>query len=241
MGFSLYAHDNREFWPVRITGTAGSYSRPAHACEGYTLEYYLSKYLGKELRDYGTNAGNTTVIGRLFICPASDIVAASTTGTNKIYISPNYPSHGFGANCYTGLYYHYQGDNSDLFVNPTSNSLPSWRPGFFKGWQTQVPVQYCCRNRETGVSAPTGLDGVCRESFHFPGGRPTAFIDGHVTVLNNKYYKVNYQAIMSSNWRTPATDFPPLKNIHAWFQNSEIGAQGTAAFGGGNRFALSEY
>jgi prepilin-type N-terminal cleavage/methylation domain-containing protein len=246
LAFSMYEKDNRGHWPQSYAYVSAanpfSYQR---TCEGYALECLISKYLGKDMGEYQGAATKQVVFGKVFICPASDVTTTINFSPPSTYGGSGYTSASMGSghyrenNCYTGLYYHWNGDVGRLLDPTTSstfNALPSWRPNFFKGWQTQVPVQYCSMNRY-GPSGP--FAGITARSFHYPGGRPTAFIDGHVSVLKNPWYKgqpvsstADAQNIMSSN---------ASPNIHTWFKNSEIGTQGTAVFGGGNRFALSEY
>ena len=221
--FSMYEKDNRGMWPVLMIGT--SYKR---TCEGYSLEVCLSRYLGKEIIP-SFAASSQKVYGKIFICPASDITTTQLNGANSLaYVSANSASHYREDNCYTGLYYHWNGDHAHkLDPTYTAATVPSWRPRFFKGWQTQVPVQFCSMNRYGGA-----LTGVCKRSFHYPGGRPTVFIDGHVAVLKNVYYIGDSQNVMSSN---------ASPNVHAYWEVSTTGSDGLPYYGGGNRFALSEY
>ena len=226
LAFSLYEKDNRGLWPILLT-SGPTYRR---TCEGYSLEVLLSKYLGKEIIP-SFAASSQKVFGKVFICPASDVTTAPLNGPNSLaYVSDVAASHYREDNCYSGLYYHWLNDTAHAATIPTwtNATVPSWRPRFFKGWQTQVPVQYCSMGRY-GIA---GVGGVSGPSFHYPNGRPTAFIDGHVAVLHNKLYQNGAQNIMSSN---------ASPNIHAYFETSTTGSNGLPYYGGGNRFALSEY
>jgi prepilin-type N-terminal cleavage/methylation domain-containing protein len=236
LGFILYAQDNRGRWPIRFTGTTYPFGRP-RTSDGWQLELMISKYLGKQLSDDGA-ATRQQVFGKVFICPASDVVAARTAGSNWVYTASAAPSHYRESNCYQGLQYHFQEDDSaydaDPSIKATQIKIPSYRPSFFRGWHTQVPMQFCSMGRYAGTTPP---DGLVRESFHFPGGRPVVFIDGHVSILNNKYYKGNYQNIMSSN---------AMPNVHQYFENQyetglPIGTPPGRKYGGCNRYALSEF
>lgn len=228
-GFTQYALANRGRWPIMITGTAPSLNY-VRSCENYTLEVMLSPYIGPKVLSLTGDASIQRVAGGVWICPSSDIKAVSTNGNNLAYTSDNFPGHYREINSYTGMYYHWNGDEAKraTLANPAVALAPSYRPKFFKGWEVQVPVQFCSMNRVYGLAS---LDGIIQKSFHYPRGRPTVFIDGHVANLKNEYYQGNYQNILSSN-QSPI--------IHQYRENSYPTPYG-AAFGGGNRMALSEY
>jgi prepilin-type N-terminal cleavage/methylation domain-containing protein/prepilin-type processing-associated H-X9-DG protein len=235
MAFTLYAQNNRGLWPILIRGTTYPMTRE-RTVEGYSLEVLLSPYLGKPMIFEASHAPRKA-FGKIFICPASDVSLQQTGANQWSYVANSRPFSGSPNwdNCYSGLYYAWNEDDSAYTADPslvgTSIKIPSYRPSFFKGWHSQVPIQYCSMNRYFGGS----LNGVANASFHFPGGRPTVFVDGHVAVLNNQYYKghptYKYQHIMSSN-ATP--------NQHQYFEISYPTPMGPK-YGGCNRFALSEY
>ena len=230
LGFIQYAQDNRGNWPMYIfTNSNGTLSRVGF--EDYPLEAALSRYLGPKRLDYTRVAKDQFVAGGIWICPASDIRTVPAPGGPGRHYATDDPDHYREHNSYAGLYYHFMGDVSKRLVsgNPSEPAAPSWRPDFFKGWQAQVPVQWCSMRLYNGNST------LAARSFHYPGGRPTVFVDGHATALQNEYYKGDYQHILSSNAQ------PRIHQYWESYYPTGLAPPNDKAHGGGNRYALSEF
>jgi prepilin-type N-terminal cleavage/methylation domain-containing protein len=238
MAIAQYAQNNRGHWPAVYVPNALGVPVPQNSAEGYNLEVMVSPYLGKALH-LGNSTGTTRVAGGVWICPASPLGTITTgsnpaTGPNLWYTTPT----GTGLtnrNTYSGLWYHWFNDVMHAPFDATPRPrAPSWRPKFFRKWEVQVANQWCSMRQYPGFQT------LAARSFHYPLGRPAVFLDGHVTVLNNPWYKGDYEAILSSNWATPVSATPSNKNIHAYFELNYPTPLGPM-WGGGNRFALSEY
>jgi prepilin-type N-terminal cleavage/methylation domain-containing protein len=227
MGFTLYAQGNKGNWPVTYTyDNTGAVNGIVRTIEHYPLEAALSPYIAAKSHAYTAVAADQVVSGGIWICPASDVVTTTTNGRNRHYTAQSTSAHYRERNTYAGLYYHWNTSEAQRpLVAATVPLAPSWRPGFFKGWQDSAPVQWCSMRLYGGAWNTLGA-----RSWHFPGGRPTVFIDGHAGVVKNDYYKGDYQNILSSN---------AAPNIHRYREISYPTPQG-AVFGGGNRFALRE-
>ncbi len=211
MGFTLYAHDNHWYYPVVYSGSGASlkYER---TCDDYPLEAMLSTYIGAETQAFDDNWGTLRVAGGIWICPASPISTLTTNGQNRLY------DHGecfSTANTYAGLFYHWNNDIAHATTDPGNASLyvaNTWSLRHFKGFESQAPIQWCSM-RLYNYPAMNTFNGLAVRSWHFPGGRPTVFVDGHVSILNNKYYKGDYQYILSAN----ATDGGiPASQVHSY-------------------------
>lgn len=197
-----YANDNREWWPVQYnTATIGPTTNSDRMCEGYALEMALSKYLGQELT-FTRVAADQRVTGGVWICPASGISTVTTNGKDRKYQHASQVSS-YNAS-YAGLYYHERASIHYLNNGVTVNSKPieSWRSKYYQPYLSQVPIQYCSM-RLYDFPANNTWNGLGIRGWHYsgnqPGGRPTLFIDGHVSVLNNPYYKNDDQHILSAN------------------------------------------
>ncbi len=201
LAFMQYADNNRNFYPVAYNPDGNSYN----TCEKYELEVMLSPYIGEPLTIEHAYA-NVRVGGGIWICPAAPV----TTGPHpnypsaKMYLWENEDGDHLRSNCYAGLWYHYRTDHS--FRPPQSTTGPTWRRTYFRGHESAAPLQWC------SVRLTPGNDnrGLAARSWHYPNGRPTLFVDGHAAVLNNPYYKGDFQHILSANAE-------PL-NVHAWVQ-----------------------
>ena len=212
----MYAQENHGMWPVLYDYTNGVITNEEDTAEHAPLEYALSKYIGTQLFYNNNNNNNQLnpmeqeVAGGVWICPASPL--------RKIITGPGtsaYNDDAFGGtqpyNTYTGLWYHLQGDvsqvlnpNGPLSTSPTTTLYNSWRSSWFKnqngdgGWDQQVPIQWCSM-RLYGNAHSNFFGGFGVRSWHYPYGRPTAFLDGHVTVLNNPIYKGDYDTICNAD------------------------------------------
>jgi hypothetical protein len=174
------------------------------------------------------------VAGGVWICPSSDI-GMRNFGAGRVYTSIQ-PNHGQETNAYTGLREHWASDaryrtnGAGVTTTPATYFAipkPSWEIKFHKGRLHQVPFQWCSMR----LSPPMLAKGTSVRSWHFPGGRPTLFMDGHVTVLNNRYHKGDFDHMLNSG---------AVPMIHAYREFQYVTPQGTY-FGAGNRFGLSEY
>src|SRR5690606_37353956 len=128
------------------------------------------------------------VAGGVWICPGSPVSTGPTAAypNARMYVWPDENGDHLRSNTYAGLYYHITTDHSwrNLVGGvPTKPSVsgPTWRRTYFKGHEFAAPLQWCSVRLTPGEDA-RGLD--CR-SWHWPDGRPTLFVDGHVAVLNN--------------------------------------------------------
>jgi len=202
LAWTQYANGNRDWWPAMYVTTAtgvpsGSVLGDSfRACEGFNLEYLLAPYMGKQ-KTFSLANTSKFVMGGAWICPAS----GATVSKGKYGLGYLYPNGDSDKNGYAGLYYHERG--SSHYVD-ASGSLPSpgspltWRSRYFSPYQSQVPLQWCSIRL-----TPLGQNAVGQRSFHYPGGRPTLFVDGHVSVLNNAFYKGDFQNILSANASSP--------------------------------------
>jgi prepilin-type N-terminal cleavage/methylation domain-containing protein len=226
MGFTMYAQEYNT-WPIMIRTRPDGSLEYVRSCEKYTLEVMLSPYYGRPLT-WTNVAADQVVAGGIWICPASDVTTTSTNGRNKHYTTGT-GSHYRENNTYAGLYNHWNSDEAKriTLANPAVPLAPSFRPRFFRGFQTEVPIQWCSMRLYNGLASTNTL---AIRSFHYPGGRPTVFVDGHVAVLNNEYYKGDHGHILTSNANP---------KVHKYFEVSYPTPNGPM-YGGGNRFALSE-
>jgi prepilin-type N-terminal cleavage/methylation domain-containing protein/prepilin-type processing-associated H-X9-DG protein len=203
IGWLQYANANRDWWPVMkfnsaLTTPAGVYTPPsgsgdgdtARACEGYELEMLLSYYTGQRRTRNNANLSKF-VIGGIWICPSSGVFTSrGTYGNGYVYWDGESDK-----NTYAGLYY--QERESNHYIN--APSLPAddparpysrWKSSNYRPYQAQMPLQWCSMRRGAGSSWTNSL-GI--RSYHWnpgikQGGRPTLFVDGHVSVLNNPLY-----------------------------------------------------
>lgn len=233
LGFMQYAQNSKGNWPVRYTyDGAGAVNGIVKTFEHYGLEMALSPYVGAKTLEWTNVAATQVVAGGVWICPASPIRTTSTNGTNRHYTA-DVSSHYREVNAYAGLGYHWGSSMIQAPVPTTDPAKPLgqslWRLSHYRQQQQGMPLQWCSM-RLYGGSATSNSFGI--RSWHFPGGRPTLFMDGHATVLNNKFYKGDYQNIMSSN---------PSPNVHAYSEISIPSSNGNGPiYGGGNRFMVRE-
>jgi prepilin-type processing-associated H-X9-DG protein len=79
---------------------------------------------------------------------------------------------------------------------PTPGNPVTWKSRYFAPYTAETPMQWCSMRLTPG--APSNALGI--RSFHYPGGRPVLFVDGHVSVLNKPDYKGDTQALLSANY-----------------------------------------
>jgi prepilin-type N-terminal cleavage/methylation domain-containing protein len=209
LAWIMYANANKDHWPAMYAGpstttfSGTSDGESFRMCEGYWLEYALSPFLGNQMyKQIISPFSNTNkkVSGGVWICPSSGAYPKrGTFGWGYAYT--------FGEsdkNTYAGLYYHeragshyVEDDGTPLLPQPGAPN--TWRARYFAPYHTETPMQWCSMRLTPG--APSNALGI--RSFHYPGGRPTLFIDGHVSVLNKEVYKGDSQAILTSNAGSP--------------------------------------
>jgi len=195
IGFIQYSNDNKDWWPVlkydASTVVSGAVvGDTARMCEGYSLEMFLSKYTGTA-QVWSRVTASKSVVGGIWICPSSGGTTGPGTGAPGS-LKKGYEFDGnannSGKNCYAGLYYqeressHYTDVGAGL---PLANSTNRWKRNFYRSVQLQMPQQWCSRRLTGGTSTNT----LSIESFHgAKAGRPTLFVDGHVSVLRKAAY-----------------------------------------------------
>ncbi len=212
MGFMQYAQYNRGNWPMLYLpgSTAGQWT-----FAGPGLEMMLAPYTGVKAGPPGADYINYYVGGNIWVCPGSPVHVIKGTGTGP-------GGNGFGTwatiydpiynhNSYGGLRYHWKADPRASGYDSSGNPiyglphLPSWSPSFFTHWQQQVPIQWCA-----SYYTPSGSDGgmSAQASWHYPDGRPTVFIDGHVAVLKKLVYQEANESLYSANWTDGSGNTP---------------------------------
>lgn len=242
LAFASYAIDNHDWLPAEYatpatvrSGTVAGQS--IRMCEGYDLEVMLSGYLGKRFEF--TSSHDVTHARAVWLCPASGGSVGPDTGRPGTAIMYHYPSGSKGSrrNTYSGLYYH-EKMSGHYRKNATDYETPggpaSWRMRHYRGQQTQMPLQWCSVRGVLLNSLGAGswhITGEAQKSEK--GGRPVLFMDGHVSVVTNRYYVGYYENIMASNTKP---------NVHQWFELSypSNATPSKPIYGGGNRFAMSE-
>jgi prepilin-type N-terminal cleavage/methylation domain-containing protein len=227
MAWMQYTHNNKMMWPMLYDNQG--YSRWCY--EKYGLEVALSPYLGKPF-EYKDAYADITVGGGVWICPAAPVRTGAyppSYPNAKLYLWDNENGDHLRSNTYAGLYYHFTSDVGYIRAGNTNPKYPCWRLNYYKGWYAQMPIQWCSLRQTPG----TDQYGLAMRSWHFPGGRPTLFIDGHAAVLNNKYYKGDYENIMSCN---------AVPYIHQYMQPYGAGPPPAGEWAyQASRYALSEY
>ena len=230
----LYAQDNRGMWPVMYdykNGLSAPITGIEDTSEDTPLECMLSQYTTMPQVYFDqTRSITEPVIGGIWLCPASPlrkIIVGTTTQCNDDVFGVTQPY-----NTYSGLFYHCAADVSQLGVPGTSGCyVKSWRSAYFAGWEQQVPIQWCSMRRY-GNAASGFFAGFAIRSWHYPSGRPTVFLDGHVMVLIAPHYAGDFADICQAN--APG-------NINQFATGGLIGSNGAQYYGGGDPFALSEY
>jgi prepilin-type N-terminal cleavage/methylation domain-containing protein len=239
LAWAMYENANNDWFPA-ITGSANQYSdsgtQPGESqrvCEGYTLEIALSPYTGRKETWTNVNAGKR-VVGGIWICPSSGVVTKRTlpvtSGLAWGYVYPGGPAQGTTRNTYSGLYYqevesaHYMAlDGSGVLQPGGANHW--WKKKYYRPYTTSMPLQWC------SLRGSPGWNTLSARSWHYPGGRPTLFMDGHVTVLNHPVYKGDTQYMTAGRRANPSG--PPCP--HA------IPAKGPPSSQNGGAFSMSEY
>lgn len=222
VSFVQYANDNNNVWPVAWYKDSSGNDVSFRTCEKYDLECLLSPYLGRTM-SYQWSYAATQVGGGVWMCPAAPVHTGSTAAypNATLYLWDNENGDHLRSNTYAGLYYHV---TSDINWRPLPGKpVACWRPSYFKGWEAQSPLQWCSVRLTPGYDS-LGLN--CR-SWHYPNGRPTLFVDGHATVLNNPYYKGDFDNILSAN-ATPAVH----QYVQPWGSDWQYQA---------SHYAVSEY
>lgn len=250
MAFIAYGQENRGWLPAEYATAATTMSgTPVDAsfrmCEGYYLEWKLSPYLGGA---FPFDKSQSNRFARMvWVCPASGVTLGRGMDNgvprpekNSLYIYPGYPN-GSEMNTYAGLYYHermsFHYRTGSGFETP--GGPPAWKFNHYRQWLPQMPLHWCS-TRET----PGAGGGFAHPSYHVTGelevsekgSRPVVFMDGHVSAVTNRYYIGKYSDIMTSNGPTNAG-----RRVHQWFELSIKSSDGRDLWGGGNRFAMSEY
>jgi prepilin-type N-terminal cleavage/methylation domain-containing protein len=219
LAFNMYANDNHEAFPMPM-GQSNGKPTSYYGFEGTDLEALLAPYTG--VKSSGLNIafspgglGYISVGGRIWLCPASGLqtVGNPAQGPNVVtYSLPdgtlnNWPQ----GNCYSGLYYHWANDSRTYINGAPSGTvgISSWQRTWFTKTMSQTPIQWCSRRMGTAVVNSLGV-----ESWHYPMGRPTVFMDGHATVLNNALYKGAFQDILEGN--SPIQQFYIGLPPHGW-------------------------
>lgn len=223
MGFMAYAQDNRGVWPMLVVPDPST-GKPmrVRSCEHAALELLLSPYLATRTKwVYGGSYASYWLGGTIWICPASPMTLV-TNGASRLY-----NGEGSYNGSYAGLRYHWEHDISgatyDAWQQPPY--IPSFRPEYFRPYQSQAPIQWC--------SSRLSIDTGPSKTWHYPSGRPTAFVDGHVAVLK----KLGYQTDQDIGYGSEAILSANASNIHQWTQPYEYATWAYQA----SKYALSEY
>lgn len=207
MAFNSYADENHGNWPMvqfpPPPGQTNPISYPSY--EGTDLENCLAPYTGVNSTGlwlaFNGGPGYIAVGGKIWLCPASGMSVVPWPSKGPQYYSyTNFDGsiNGWpGRNCYSGLWYHWYFDartydSGNLPVTKDKNIL-CWRRQWFRSTMSQTPIQWCSRRMTVDP------DNLGVESWHFPGGRPVVFMDGHAAVVNNSYYKGAFQDILMAN------------------------------------------
>ncbi len=242
MGFQLYAQHNRGWWPVSRTGTVTNWFNDATYGTGFNegpgLEMMLAQYTGAKADVTSTGPGAKYVAGGIWLCPASTMRKVASSDPNWLTrYSSDIAGENAKGNGYAGLLYHWWYEPS---AYPTEGGRPAvsvankamntgqspWRAmkHFPRQYHAQVPVHFCSKRGSTAEAHAW----VRQESWHFPNGRPTAFLDGHVAVLRNRLHQGNFSNVFVAN---------PPASIHAYIRPYSDATWLWEA----NPFALSEY
>lgn len=201
MGFQGYMQDNRGWWPVKVDFE--------NYCVGAFLEMMLAPYTGVDaLRPDNVWGGPKVgfVGGGIWLCPASGMskVPSTSAAWQSLYLTPysgsltpaapfyNYWNGLVWTNSYCGLPWHYANEPSShsppgyggwpTAVTAAKYNVHPWHASAYFRHTEQTPVQFCSM---WGAGDPAHNS----RSWHYPNGRPTVFLDGHVAVLQNKYYQ----------------------------------------------------
>lgn len=237
VGFQSYMMNNHGWGPVSQSVPGGPIdwynANYLVGCnEGPGLEMMLAPYTGVKADILAAAPTKRYVGGGIWLCPASGMAKVSIsdpTDTRAGTWSFVYANASNGtwnstagqpaclSNSYSGLSYNWWDEPAGY--NKAAGQLP---PGWLtdepvaekKGahpWRlmnylphqcppSQYPIHYCC-------TRGSFYNGGGAGSWHYPKGRPTLFLDGHVTVLKTVMYQNESQAIDSRN---------PSPQIHQW-------------------------
>ena len=197
LAFTQYANANRNLWPVLYWTDASGNLNSHWTFEKYPLEVMLSPYLGRTL-EYQAAYGAGVVGGGIWICPASPVSTGPTPQypSATLYVWSGENGDHLFSNSYQGLYSHGRSDVSWKPVPDMTPPIPSWRPKYFWGYESQSPLQWCS-TWHTPMEPAIG--GIGKRSWHYPDGRPTLFVDGHAAVLMNEFYQGDHDHIVAAN------------------------------------------
>jgi prepilin-type N-terminal cleavage/methylation domain-containing protein len=150
---------------------------------GRYLEVMLDSYTSSDFNEISGSSG-------IWMCPSSPLRHRSNASG---YERADGAWQNWTLNSYSGLRYHniaYIGEYTG--VGAVANCRSSWRQSYFS-MPAAVSIQHCSMR----YAAENRF-----WSWHYPGGRPAAMLDGHATALHSEVYKGDYDAIL--NARDPA-------------------------------------
>ncbi len=189
LAFAQYANENNGSWPLALA-TGPTVQNFWH--QGAPLEEALAEYSGV---DSAYSQGR--VGGKTWLCPSSPLTVEVSAIDNKPkYVNTLGFSHSSEINTYSGLYYHYADDvRRNAGSTDTAKQDRSFAEDFFRH-PSSLSMQWCS-TRLVQMSATDNPNSLNRAGFHYPGGRPAAFIDGHASALSLEEYQGAFQDIMS--------------------------------------------
>lgn len=251
LAWTQYEIHNQDWFPsllndanTNVSGNPIGSSR--RSCEGYALEYLLSPYMNQRMT-FSKNNNGKKMLGGAWICPASGVYMKNTiaqfggAGYGWGYVYPASPTgNATDGNTYAGLFYqesssaHYMMESpagSGISVTANPNYPVRWKKKFFRPYIASMPLQWCSHRLDP---AWPGGSSLATRSWHYPGGRPVLFMDGHATVVNNPLYKGDTQWMTLSRPSVAGTPCP-----HAIQGAPNNPGNGTG--GNGDKFSMSEY
>jgi prepilin-type N-terminal cleavage/methylation domain-containing protein len=193
-GFALYSNDNDGNWPYDATVYGAPYNGRRATYENTWLETMLSPYVVPANWSAG-RAG-----GQVYICPSSSLFVL-TIGNAPKYGDRNDAGHAQNVNAYTGLYYHWN----------DQDTKGSYRPSYFTDLAS-VPIQWCSTR-----ACP--VNTLNARSWHYPAGRPTVFADGHVKILMKQRYQGDSQDLLNSTATVHARTGPGNSGDYSLSEN----------------------
>ena len=174
-----YSMDKDDYLPCGKSG----YSDIDWGCRGPRWENNLAPYLGLQAKSYL----EAPIGSNIFICPASPIIMDK----DDKYVHAGVTS--WNINAYEGMSGVY-GQSSLRPGNTNSDGLKI----IHYSKPTSVPAQFCSRRKSGACVIPVTASGnltndvYAAASWHDLNGpygkRPTAFLDGHTSVLKNPLY-----------------------------------------------------
>jgi prepilin-type N-terminal cleavage/methylation domain-containing protein/prepilin-type processing-associated H-X9-DG protein len=178
---NMYAGDYNGYMPCGVRGG----DTKEWGCADARWENNLATYLGLApqsylLRPVGSN---------IFVCPSSPIKLYKPAKASDIRYYHGGATAGYNINAYEGMggAYKYSNLNNAEPVSAPSDMLTLR----YYSKPTKVPMQFCSRRLSGTGAIPTAKTGsvttntYAAASWHKGGPRPTAFLDGHVSVLRN--------------------------------------------------------